>query len=206
MLLNQIDIDALNARLLEHWTTMAPETAFADEIRWQMTAPEERGRPTGATRFGGGLRLSENRHTYIHSLAIKTGVDAVYCTFGKRNVPSMAYIASTAGGRLVKASCDFWLPEHGQLRLLARNRRSSPICFGLQASRLVPVDGPHEDQIDIGVRRARSFLNALQITRPGKLLDQHFFEDCSTLRLMREGILDPSVYDEPVSVKGIGAE
>lgn len=186
--MNQADATALLAEMMVEWTTITPETAFADQVRWLMTAVEDRDGPSGSIRFGGGLRLSGHRPIYIHEHAARSRVDAVYLTFGKRleNGPSQAFVVLTREGKVICNTCDFWMPEDGRLQLVTRDRRCEHI--GIEAGRLTVVGRPLAPEIDTGRKRAKAMLRNLQVTRRGKLRDQLFFEDCSVFAPIRAGL------------------
>jgi hypothetical protein len=173
-----IDPKEFYAQRMIEWTTVLPATAFADEVRWRMTGAD-RNEPAAAIRFGGGSRLSDKRCFYISGNAARKGVDAVYLTFGTRleNGPSQAFVAMEVNGKRFSATCDLWQPERGPLQLVSRCRRRLHIAIGANGLTLVGSCSP--ELYNAGRKRAKAMLRDLAVSRPGRLRDQHFFEDCS---------------------------
>jgi len=182
------EIEKLHAELLAAQNTVTPATRFADQLRWLMTGPADRELSADHTRFGGGSRLCANRRWFIADEAGKQDVDAVYLTFGKRkdNGPSQAYVVLNRPEGPIRRDCDFWIAEGGVLELIARDRSMN---FRLEAGRLVISQRCSDGQLKDGHNRARALLRG-EVSRPGVLRDQHFFEDCSLIPPLRNPSLE----------------
>lgn len=199
-LITRDDINEVMAIIELERNVIQHETAIADEVRWQMTAPNEREVSVEHTRFGGGRRPSTHRCWEIADAVIKERVDAAYLSFGKYG-PTCAWVAFTSSGRIERYDCQFWMSRCGRLYFITRERKHSfyrdARLIALEAGRLVMIGPPPAEELASGRKRAKAALRNLQVTRPGKLIDQHFFDDCSWFSTFRLETLPTS---NPVSV------
>lgn len=182
---DQIDTKALRADMMTQWTTVTRETAFADQIRWHMTAPEDRADAEHFTRFGGGRRLSAMDYFMVAQAALDQEVDAAYLEFGKRAIPAKAVVFVATPDSTVQMACDLWMSIDGELKFIAR---PSNALIEVRKGVFSPSVRCTEPDAKAGIKRAKAFLQAMSVAQPGSLRDQHFFEDCTPYASFRQGM------------------
>lgn len=188
--MNRNDAEILRARIIADRTTVRQSTRYADEVRWLMTAPEDRDIPTDSLRFGAGRGLSESRQWHISVAAEKHGPSVVYLRLGKRtdNGPLDALVTLDQAHGLRQHVCDFWMGHSGQLELVSL---AAPCAtFQLSHGRIEQTGTVGAEEFAAGRKRAKALLRNLHVERPGVLRDQHFFDDCT---IFGPPMLDPSL-------------
>jgi len=172
------EIVKLHADILAEETTIRPQTRFADQIRWMMTAPEQRRTTSDHvhTRFGGGPRLSNSRLDWMVYRSRGANVSSVYLTFGKQPIPSQAQAFQRGARRYRPETCDFWMNDDGRVHLVTRDNHKT--LLAIEHDHLEIVGHCASTEHDLGCKRAKAAFRSLAITCPGQLRDQHFFENC----------------------------